>query len=64
MSLYEAWTGSSGDVWLGSMWKFRLVKELNSVTNWHLANFSIIADLPSDLLKPRRPWKRTLQMRY
>ena len=53
MSLHEAGTGSSDDVWLGGMGKFGFVKELNSVTNRKATNFSIIEDLPSDLLKPR-----------
>lgn len=52
MSLHEAWAGCSGDVRLGGVGKFGFVKELNPVTNRMATNFSIIEDLPNDLLKP------------
>ena len=58
MSLHDAWTGTSGDVWLGGVGKFGLVKELNSVTNRYVTNFSVIENLPRDLLKPRGSYER------
>ena len=55
MSLHEARTGSSRDVGLGGVGEFRLIEELNSVTDWLFTDCSIIEDLPRDLLKPRGP---------
>ena len=52
MSLHEARTRLRGDVRLGGMEEFRLIKKLNSVTDGFGTDNSIVKDLPRDLLKP------------
>lgn len=57
MSLHEAGTWLGGDVGLGGMGKFGLIKKLNTVTDGLGTDCSIIENLPRDLLKPRGSYK-------
>ena len=58
VSLHEARTWLRGDIGLGGVGGFRLIKKLNSMTDGYGTDITTIKDLPRDLLEPSGTYKK------